>query len=200
MITVMLGLRGRMLRGALVSVLSRHDDLEVVGEYEQADDLLAAARRARPAIAVVSPPLPGAADLSALCQDLPTRGVLVLLDRQAACGASLALARLSPRVGLMVTDSSLEELIGGVRRLARGEPVLDPVLAVAALNAEVSPLTVREREVLRLVMTGATAQEAARTLCLTTGTIRNHVSRILTKTGARTRIEAIRVAQDAGWI
>jgi two-component system response regulator DesR len=78
--------------------------------------------------------------------------------------------------------------------------VLDTEVAVAALTAGDNPLTDREREVLRLALDGAPAKEIAKNLYLSTGTVRNYLSRILDKTGARTRIEAIRIAQEAGWI
>jgi two-component system, NarL family, response regulator DesR len=135
-----------------------------------------------------------------VCRALPARGVLVLVDREQVLGASLQLARQAPRVGLIATDASPAELVDAVRHIARGEPVLDAGLAVAALTAEVNPLTGREQEVLQLASTGATTREIARRLSLSTGTVRNYLSRILAKTEARTRIEAVRIAQEAGWI
>jgi two-component system response regulator DesR len=84
--------------------------------------------------------------------------------------------------------------------LARGEPVLDVELAVAALTAKDNPLTDRELDVLRLARNGAPTKEIASNLYLSAGTVRNHLARIVLKTGARTRQDAIRIAQDAGWI
>lgn len=199
-IRVLLGHRGALLREALCTVLSRETDLEVVAELARGDDVLRAALRQRAQVAVLDALLPDHVDVHALCQTLPKLGVLMLLDRYSSDGASLSLARLAPRVGLIATDASLVDLIEAVRHMARGEPVLDTELAVAALTAEENPLTDRERDVLRLAMTGAPPQDIARSLFLSPGTVRNYLSRILVKTGARTRIEAIRIAQDAGWI
>jgi two-component system response regulator DesR len=77
---------------------------------------------------------------------------------------------------------------------------LDPDLAFAALDAPVNPMTARETDVLRLAAAGAPTAEIARQLCLTTGTVRNHISAIITKAGARNRIDAIRIADRCGWL
>jgi two-component system, NarL family, response regulator DesR len=126
--------------------------------------------------------------------------VLILLDRQSGAGVSRSLARLAPRVGFLGTETSPYDLVESVRQMARGEPVLDAEVAVAALTADENPLTDRECEVLRMALDGAPAKEIAQRLYLSAGTVRNYLSRILAKTGARSRIEAIRIAQDAGWI
>lgn len=192
------------MRGALAAMLSREQDLDVVAELDRADDVLATALRVRPHVAVLDFGLPGTTKVTELCQTLclrlPACRVLTVLDQHTCAAASRSLAQLMPRVGLLATDASPPALVDGVRRLARGEPVLDLKLAVAALTASDSLLTEREREVLSLARHGATTKEIARSLCLSTGTVRNYLSRTLTKTGARSRIDAIRIAQEAGWI
>ncbi|GAA4710228.1 response regulator transcription factor [Phytohabitans rumicis] len=204
MIRVLLGQRGRLLREALAAVMSAEDDLDVVAELAHADDVLPAARRDRPHVAVLDVALPGTLAVTelcpALCDALPACGVLILLDRHSGAGIGRALARLAPRVGLLGAETSPFDLIESVRQLARGEPVLDAEVAVAALTAGENPLTDRECEVLRMAIDGAPAKEIAQRLYLSAGTVRNYLSRILAKTGARTRIEAIRIAQESGWI
>ena len=71
---------------------------------------------------------------------------------------------------------------------------------IVALRSGDTVLTDRECDVLRLAALGSTAKEIATSLCLSTGTVRNYLSKILNKLSARTRIEAIRIAQDSGWI
>lgn len=204
MIRVLLGQRGTLLRGALAAVLSQEDDMTVVAEVQRADEVLATAKQDRPDVLVLDFELPGSVSVVKLCgmlgRSLPGSAVLVLLDARASAGAGTELVRYAPRVGFIGTDTSPKELVDGIRRLARGEPVLDAKLAVAALTARVNPLTIREREVLRLALAGAPAKEIAASLFLSPGTVRNYLSRIIAKTGARTRIEAIRIAQEAGWI
>ena len=200
MIRVLLGHRGALLRGALAAVLSKEDDLSVVAELDRADEVLPAAAREDPHVLVLDPAMHGEVGVEEVCRELGSLGILLLVDREASAAASLALVRMAPRVGLIATDASPEELVEAVRRIAGGLPVLDLELAMAALRAGENPLTHRECEVLRMVTTGATAQEIAHKLCLSAGTVRNYLSHILTKTGSRSRIEAIRKAQDEGWI
>ncbi|MFC0627016.1 response regulator transcription factor [Kribbella deserti] len=187
------------MRGALAAVLSRETDLTVVAELERADDVLTSNRG--PHVVILDPLLPGDIGIEELCRRLAGPGVLILLERdEASSPLALALLRQAPRVGLLATDATPDDLVEAVRQVATGKPVLDIELAMAALRAGDNPLTDREAEVLRMVRTGATAPEIARALCLSAGTVRNYLSRILSKTGARSRIDAIRKAQDAGWI
>lgn len=203
MIQVLLGQRGTLFRGALAAVLSAEPDLTVVAELDHTDDVLPLASQTKPDVSILDAALPGSIAVPELCPmlcaALPACGVLIVLDRQAG-GLSRTLAKLAPQVGFIGIDTSPDELVEGVRQLARGEPVLDAELAVAALTAGDNPLTERECEVLRLAVDGAPPKEIAQALYLSAGTVRNYLSRILAKTGARTRIEAIRIAQDAGWI
>jgi two-component system response regulator DesR len=199
-IRIVLGQNGALLRGALSELLSREPDLDVVAELARTHELPDAVTRRRPDVAVVDATLPGDLAVGELCNALPGCAVLVLLDPHSGAGLGRSLVPLAPRVGLIATEASPDEFLQGLRQLARGEPVLDPLLAVAALTVDVNPLTGREVEVLRLVVDGAPAKEIATRLALNVGTVRNHLSRILAKTGARTRVEAVRIAQDAGWI
>lgn len=204
MIRILLGHRGALLRAALAGLLSDEDDLEVVSELGCADDVLAEALQLRPDLAVLDSALPGTVPMQELCAELyralPDCGMLALLDRRAYGRIGRSLVPLAPRVGLMSTEATPKDFVEGIRRLVRGEAVMDPDLAVAALRSGAAVLTVRECDVLRLAALGATSKEIASSLCLSTGTVRNYLSRILTKLDARTRIEAIRIAQDNGWI
>lgn len=200
MIRVVLGHHGALVRGALAAVLSQETDLDVMADIEKADDVLPAVARTRAHVVVLDPMLDGNIRIEELCLRLREPGILILIDRDLLTGVSLALVRLAPRVGFIATDASPADLAEAVRQLAHGAAVIDPGVAVAALRAGENPLTQRECEVLRLVTTGATAQEIARSLNLSAGTIRNYLSHILSKTGARSRIEAVRKAQEAGWI
>jgi two-component system response regulator DesR len=189
-----------LLRGALAAVLSQDAELEVVAEADTAGDVPEAVARTSPQVVVLDSELACELVTADLAGRLPDVGVLILVDHEAVSAACLELARASPRTGFIGTDASPAELVEAVRSVAEGLPVMDPVVALAALRAVRNPLTPRECEVLRLVSTGATAQEIARKLNLTNGTVRNYLSHILTKVEARSRIEAVLKAQDAGWI
>jgi two-component system response regulator DesR len=204
MVTVLLGLTWRLFCEALAATLASEKDIDVVASAHTTDETFARARARLPDIAVLDASLPGTDDIQTLCQALcdalPRCGVLVVVDRRANPAVGAALLRLAPRVGVVGTDGTPADLAEAVRQMARGDIVLDVNVAVAALTAEHSPLTEREREVLRLASDGLPTKEIARHLHLSAGTVRNCLSRVLAKTGSRTRIEAMRTAQEAGWL
>jgi len=175
--------------------------MSVVAELSHGDEAARAVQREAVDIAVLDAKLPGESPMYELCEKLiPQCGVLLLADPETSDGSCFSLTRLVPKVGFIATESSPEVLIESVRRAARGEAVFDNKLTLAALNAHHNPLTDRERDVLGLAAEGLRSIDIAQRLFITNGTVRNHLSRILTKTDCRTRIAAIRLAQDRGWI
>jgi two-component system response regulator DesR len=192
------------VRQALAAVISQEEDLEVLWELPAGDDVLAVATRERPEIILMDFALPDASAAGELCEkicaEIPDCRVLMLVDRRACAAMLPILTRLTPRVGIVATEDSVPRLVQGIRQMMAGEFVLDVELAVAALNADKNPLTERERDILRLARKGEPAKEIAAKLYLSAGTVRNYLSRVMTKTGARTRIEAVQRAQEAGWI
>jgi two-component system response regulator DesR len=192
-----------LLRGALAALLSLETDVDVVAEVGGLDEVVPMARRCRPDLVILDLDLVDIDHLAALAElsrALPNKALLVLADvKQSSLLASTA-SRELPQVGFVSKQAPPARLVEAVRKLSRGEPTLDPQLAVAALTSRGNPLTTREREVLALAAAGAPAKEIAARLFLATGTVRNYLSSIMGKTGARTRIEAIRIAQEAGWL
>jgi two-component system, NarL family, response regulator DesR len=190
-----------LVRGALATLLALETDLEVVAEVGRGDEVVEAARRARPDVALLDvemPGLDGIAATRALRAALPSCKVLVVttfgrpgyLRRALEAGAS----------GFVVKDTPARQLADAVRRVHAGLRVVDPALAAESLAAGSSPLTARETEVLRAARDGGTVADLATALHLSEGTVRNHLSSAIGKTGARTRAEAVRIAQDAGWL
>ncbi len=100
----------------------------------------------------------------------------------------------------LVKDAPGDRLADAIRRTAQGLRVLDPELVTAAMEYGASPLTAREREVLAEAARGAPAEEIAARLHLSAGTVRNYLTAAVGKTGARNKVDAVRIAQDAGWI
>jgi two-component system response regulator DesR len=194
-----------LLSKALATVLTMdNDDFAVVAESGGAQRFFDVASRSRPHVAVIDHALDRESPLPDTCARLMSTAselrVLLLLDRSACQRIGAELVKLLPAVGLVDVDSSPADLIRCVRRLAEGQPVLNVDLAIAALKGKQSPLTDREREVLRLTVHGEPIAVIAAKLFLSTGTVRNYLGSIRAKTGARTRIEAIRNAEAAGWI
>ena len=102
--------------------------------------------------------------------------------------------------GFLVKDAPVADLARAIRAVVAGERVIDRDLAAAALAIGATPLSVREADVLRAAADGATVADIARTLFLSEGTVRNYLSSAIGKTGARTRVEAARVAAEKGWL
>ena len=190
-----------LVRGALASLLGLEPDLEVVAEVGRGDEVVEVARAARPDVALLDvemPGLDGIAATAALRAALPSCRVLVVttfgrpgyLRRALAAGAG----------GFLVKDTPARQLADAVRRVHAGLRVVDPTLAAESLATGDSPLTERETQVLRTARDGGTVADVAAALHLSEGTVRNHLSAAIGKTGARTRAEAVRLAEGAGWL
>jgi two-component system response regulator DesR len=189
-----------LLRGALAATLSLEEDFELVAELGDLDQAPDMARAVPPDVIVVNIALladDGLAIIARLTAEHPGCATLVLAGPDAPGRLSRALD-VHVR-GVVGTQAAPCELVRAIRRLARGERVIDASLAVAMVAAPRSPLSSRELDVLSVVASGAPSHEAAAELHLTAGTVRNYISAILRKTGARNRLEAVRVAEAAGW-
>jgi two-component system response regulator DesR len=190
-----------MIRGALAALLAREEDIEVVAQVDRGDRVVDEAIKTTPDVALLDIEMPGEDGLSAaarLRSKLPGCRVLILtvfgrpgyLRKAVDAGVS----------GFLLKDAPPDELASAIRRTARGEKVIDTELAVAALSEGSSPLTPRERDVLAMSTRGASVEEIARTLHLTNGTVRNHLSIAIQKLNARNRVEAARIAEEKGWL
>jgi two-component system, NarL family, response regulator DesR len=190
-----------MVRGALASLLSLEPDIDVVAQVPRGDEVVAAARDARPDVALLDIEMPGATGLEAaaeLRRELPDCRVLIVttfgrpgyLRRAMEGGAS----------GFLLKDAPASDLARAIRRAAAGERVVDPGLAAAALSEGESPLTEREHEVLAASRRHATVADIAAALFLSPGTVRNHLSSVMHKLDARNRAEAVRMAEEKGWL
>ena len=201
MIRVLIAEDQGMVRGALASLLSLEPDVEVVAQVARGDEVVEAALAARPDIALLDIEMPGQTGLDAaeqLAEVLPECRVLILttfgrpgyLRRAMEGGAS----------GFVLKDSPAPQLASAIRRALSGERIVDPGLAAAALSQGECPLTPREHEVLAASRNHATVAELARALYLSHGTVRNHLSSVMQKLDARNRAEAVRMAEDRGWL
>lgn len=190
-----------MIRGALVALLSLEADMRVVAQLERGDEIVATAVREPPDVAVVDIDLPGMDGLTAAAElhdKLPECRTLVLTGLSQP---GLLLRALQVHVrGFIVKDAPAETLADGVRRVYAGERVIDPDLIAAALETGSSPLTAREADVLRAAERGLPTEQIASTLALSRATVRNYLSNAISKVGAHNRIDAIRIARNAGWL
>jgi two-component system, NarL family, response regulator DesR len=190
-----------LVRGALAALLDLESDLSVVAEVGRGDEVVAAAREHRPDVALLDvemPGLDGIAATTALREAMPHVRVLIVttfgrpgyLKRALQAGAQ----------GFVVKDTPARQLADAVRRVHAGLRVVDPALAADSLVTGESPLTAREADVVRAARDGGTVADLAKELFLSEGTVRNHLSSAIGKTGARTRAEAVRIADENGWL
>lgn len=190
-----------LVRGALAALLSLEGDIEVVAEAGDGDAALAAAREHSPDVALLDiemPGMDGIAATAAIRQHAPGCRILIVttfgrpgyLRRALEAGAS----------GFVVKDTPAAELAEAVRRVHAGLRAVDPSLAAESLYDGTNPLTPREADVLRVALAGGTVAAIAARVFLSEGTVRNHLSSAIGKTGASTRAEAARIAEDRGWL
>ncbi len=190
-----------LVRSALAALLELEDDFDVVAQVGRGDEVVAAAREHAVDVALLDiemPGLDGLAAAAALTHELP--GCRVLILTTFGRPGYLRRAMEAGALGFVVKDAPAEQLADAVRRVARGERVVDPTLAAATLAGGASPLTGRERDVLVAARDGATVGDIAGKLFLSEGTVRNYLSAAIAKTGVRNRIEAIHVADERGWL
>jgi two-component system, NarL family, response regulator DesR len=191
-----------LTREGLVALLSREHDIELIAAVRFGEEVVPAARALKPDVVLLAAAFPGHDGIDivrALRAALPECRCAILSsgrrlrDRQRAIAAQVH--------GFLVHDyCPAELLIEAIRQLASGHEVIDPGLALSAPGSKECPLTRREAEVLQAAAQGSTTAEIAASLCLTTGTVRNYLSRAIAKTGARNRVGAIRRAEESGWL
>lgn len=201
MIRVLIAEDQAMVRGALASLLTLEGDIEVVAEVSRGDEVVAAARDAAPDVALLDIEMPGGDGLSAagdLADALPDVRAVILTTFGRP--GYLRRAMESGARGFVLKDAPATELATAIRRVMDGERVLDPALAAAALAAGESPLTPREAEVLAAARGAAPVADLAENLHLSQGTVRNYLSSAMQKLGAHSRAEAVRLAEDKGWL
>ncbi|CAI9404300.1 response regulator transcription factor [Nocardioides sp. T2.26MG-1] len=201
MIRLLLADDQALVRGALSALLGLEPDLEVVAEVGSGDEVVAAVLAHHPDVALLDvemPGLDGIAAAAALRQAAPDTRVLIVttfgrpgyLRRALQAGAS----------GFVVKDTPAAQLADAVRRVHAGLRVVDPALATDSLVAGDSPLTARETEVLQAARDGSPVAAIAARLFLSEGTVRNHLSAAIGKTGATNRAEAVITAEGNGWL
>lgn len=201
MIRVVLAEDQSMVRGALASLLGLEPDIEVVGEAANGDEVITVAEATRPDIALLDIEMPGRDGISA-AEELHRRvpGCRVVILTTFGRPGYLRRAMEAGAVAFLVKDSPASELAAAIRRVLRGERVIDPGLAAAALSAGPNSLSPRERDVLSAAADGSTINDISLRLHLSEGTVRNYLSAAIQKTGARNRIEAVQKAQAQGWL
>ena len=190
-----------LVRAGLAALLDLEPDMQVVAQTDSGAAVVDLAREHAADVALLDVEMPGVDGIEAAAalkaSGLGCRALIVTtfgrpgyLSRALEAGAD----------GFVVKDVPAEELADAVRRVSRGQRVVDPSLAAETLSLGGSPLTGREQDVLRAALEGAPVRQIAAALHLSPGTVRNHLSSAIGKTHTSTRAEAAAVARDRGWL
>jgi two-component system response regulator DesR len=190
-----------LVRGAIAALLGLEPDLEVVAEVGSGDAAVEAVLEHSPDVALLDVEMPGLDGIQAarvIRERSPGTRVLMVttfgrpgyLKRALTAGAS----------GFVVKETPAAQLADAVRRVHQGLRVVDPALAMDSLTAGDSPLTARETDVLQAARDGASVAVIASRVHLSEGTVRNHLSAAIGKTGAGNRAEAVLLAEGNGWL
>jgi two-component system response regulator DesR len=190
-----------LIRQALAALLDLERDLEVVAQVGTGDAVLEAVHEHRPDVCLVDIEMPGLDGIAA-CRQIAASGTgaRVLIVTTFGRPGYLRRALEAGASGFIVKDTPAERLIDAVRRVHHGLRVIDPELASQSLLDGANPLTDREQEVLRMSLGGSPVGSMAGAMHLSAGTVRNHLSSAIRKTGSSTRFEAARTAQERGWL
>ncbi|GAA1509152.1 response regulator transcription factor [Sphaerisporangium rubeum] len=190
-----------LVRRGLVASLDAEKDLAVIADVACGEYVVPAALELDPDVAVMDVDLPDLDGLTVATRlhDKAPRCRVLLLSAQPNPG-QVRRAFAAHALGFLSIDVAPEQLSDGIRKVASGRKAVDSDLAIAALTSADNPLTPREMDVLRLAAQGSASKEIAAKLYLSVGTVRNHLSRVMYKTGARNRLDAVRIASEAGWL
>lgn len=201
MIRILLAEDQGLVRGALAALLGLEPDLEVVATAADGVEALALCEQHVPDIVLT--------DI-----EMPRMTGLELAAQLAACGAPgrvmivttfgrsgyLRRALAAGVRGFLLKDAPADALAAAIRTVHGGGRAIAPELALESWSGAQDPLTERERQVLRLAGEGASSADIARQIHLSEGTVRNYLSEAISKLNAGNRVEAYRLARDAGWL
>jgi two-component system response regulator DesR len=199
-----------LMRSALISLLDLEDDITVIGEAGRGDAVSELVHRLKPDVVLLDIELPGMNGLEALeelnhatdatADNTDTADPSVIVVTTFGRAGYLRRAMDAGARAFLLKDDPVETLAESIRRVARGEMVIDPLLAAQALSSGENPLTERESQVLLATADGVPIVDAAEALHLSPSTVRNYLSSAIGKLGARNRAEALRNARREGWI
>ncbi|GLY88241.1 response regulator transcription factor [Actinoallomurus iriomotensis] len=191
----------RLRSNTLAALVRREDGVQLVAQATTGRAVLAAATECRPDVAVLDIDLLGIEGLTVIeelrallprCKVIIVTGVIRPGHLRRAIAANVS--------GLIVKDVPGKQLLDAIDQAGTGARVIAPQLAMAALDAESSPLSSRETEILQRYAGGYEIPEIAAQVCLSGGTVRNYLASATGKLGARNRAHAVRIAAEAGWL
>ncbi|KQW96433.1 two-component system response regulator [Massilia sp. Root418] len=201
MIRVLIAEDQALLLGALAALLRLEDDMEVVGQARNGHEALALCGTLQPDVVLtdIEMPLMTGLELAAALREQGSAARVVIVTTFARSGY-LRRAMAAGVRGYLLKDAPAETLAAAIRSVHEGGRAIAPELALESWSGGEDPLSERERQVLRLAGEGRSGADIARQLHLSEGTVRNYLSEAISKLNAGNRVEAFRLARDAGWL
>ncbi|PRC92546.1 response regulator transcription factor [Solimicrobium silvestre] len=190
-----------LVLGALSALLKLEPDLDIVGMARNGKEALAMAQTLLPDIIMtdIEMPLMTGLELASKLQELALPSKVLIVTTFARTGFLRRALSAGVR-GYLLKDAPSETLAAAIRTVHAGGRAIAPELAIESWSGAQDPLNERERQVLRLAGEGKRSAEIAKLIHLSEGTVRNYLSEAISKLNANTRVEAFRLARDAGWL
>ena len=184
-----------LVRGAISALLGLDEEIEVVGEAENGLDALSKIESLRPDLVLTDIEMPqcsGIELVEKLAQSQPNLHTMIMTTFARAGYIRRALS--AGVKGFVLKEAPSEYLIDAIKKVMKGQKVIDPELAINALDDR-DPLTEKERKALKLAADGFKTAEIAAQLYLSEGTVRNYLSDAIAKLNATNRVDAARIAR-----
>ncbi len=200
MIKILIAEDQSMVLGALSALLDMEDDFEVVAKAKNGKDALAKSQQQSIDIILTDIEMPYMTGIE-LAQELQkiNHPAKVMILTTFARGGYLRRAMTAGVKGYLLKDAPSDSLADAVRKIHAGKVIVAPELVTEAWAAD-DPLGDNERKILRFSLEGHSTKEIAELICLSAGTVRNYLSEVTSKLGAKNRIEAARIAKQKGWL
>ncbi|NWL86012.1 MULTISPECIES: response regulator transcription factor [unclassified Paenibacillus] len=200
MIKILIAEDQRLLRGALASLLDLEDDIEVVGQASDGAEALELICQLQPDICLMDIEMPQLSGLDVAekiqAKALPSRVIILTTFARPGYFERAIKANIH---GYLLKDEPSDRIAEAIRRVMAGHREVSPELIFGSLHNE-NPLTAREIDILKLAAQGGSAADIAKSMHLSYGTVRNYISEIINKLEAKNRMEAVRTAEEKGWI
>lgn len=201
MIRVLIAEDQALVLGALAALLKLEADLDIVGIAHNGQQAFAMATQLQPDIIMtdIEMPLMTGLELATALHEQGSPCKILIVTTFARTGFLRRALKAGVR-GYLLKDAPSDTLANAIRTIHKGGKVIAPELALESWSGGEDPLNERERQVLRLAGEGKQSNEIAQLIHLSEGTVRNYLSEAISKLNAKNRIEAYRLAREAGWL